>query len=382
MKVHILPLLLFSSNFALAQITVTSATFPVAGDTLKYARALNPNAIHLFTPPGPNQTWDISNIVPSQSSVEVYKPAVTGAHYANFPGADLVTTNPNDSIYFNVTATKFEQLGFVGGIFAFLGNNIIVQYEPPLVERRSPMNIFDLNQQTTNITQTLAKADIPPVLINNIPGINLVDSIRFRRNRQVVEVVDGWGTMTIPGPSAPVIYPVLRQKQTTYTSTVLDVHSFLGWQPFSVPFPEGPIKNLLGIDTTVALHFFSNTVKEIIASATLNSDQNQVTVLRFKNNLPPITPAPEIDGQEIAFSISPNPASDYVAVDLSGMPAGNYRLAVFDLNGTVILQGDCNLPGSEYVRMDIQSLPQGAYIYQVQSTSRRLETARRFLIIK
>ena len=50
---------------ALAQITVTNATFPVAGDTLKTAVASNPAiGVAVYTAPGGPQIWDLSGLQP------------------------------------------------------------------------------------------------------------------------------------------------------------------------------------------------------------------------------------------------------------------------------------------------------------------------------
>ena len=81
--------LLVASFGLTAQITITNATFPVAGDSLKTATDLTPDGI-VMTPPGGPQTWDFSALYPDTRQVDVFQPASAGTSSANFPGAELV----------------------------------------------------------------------------------------------------------------------------------------------------------------------------------------------------------------------------------------------------------------------------------------------------
>ena len=73
-----------------SQITVTSATFPVAGDTLRYAVDDRPmiDAQSVYTPPGIDQTWDLRQLQARVLFNQVYLPARTGKNAAAFPGAE------------------------------------------------------------------------------------------------------------------------------------------------------------------------------------------------------------------------------------------------------------------------------------------------------
>ena len=63
-----LVVLFICPHFIIGQITVTSTTFPAAGDKLRYKQASNPNvAISLFTPPGGNQAWNLSTLTESSA---------------------------------------------------------------------------------------------------------------------------------------------------------------------------------------------------------------------------------------------------------------------------------------------------------------------------
>ena len=61
---------------AFTQITVTNATFPVVGDTLRMAIANSSSSIvqAVYTPPGGPQTWDLSDLLVNMTQDIVYRP--------------------------------------------------------------------------------------------------------------------------------------------------------------------------------------------------------------------------------------------------------------------------------------------------------------------
>ena len=89
-----------------AQITVTSSTFPQAGDTLSYATDLQPNLSNVATPPGGNQIWDFSQMEADQAFDIVYQPASSGQNASDFPGSDLVVIGQTGETYYNLTDRK------------------------------------------------------------------------------------------------------------------------------------------------------------------------------------------------------------------------------------------------------------------------------------
>lgn len=144
------------------------------------------------------------------------------------------------------------------------------------------MNFFDVNQQETNLSLPFSTAQIPDTLFTGIPFIP--DSIRIRINTKRLDVVDGYGTCTIPGGA----YPVLRLKRSEYTTTNLDVLvPFLGWTDvsgFLGGAGGGGIGNFIGTDTTNTYRFYSGTEKEEIAVVTASNDWSNAETIRFKDN--------------------------------------------------------------------------------------------------
>lgn len=197
--------LLMCAGTVSAQITVTSATFPVAGDTLRFAIDYSPGAIGSLTPPGP-QDWDFTGLSADATQTIIYRPASEGSVSAWVPEASLLTApGPNSEEYYIATPTT---VGFVAhnGLDPYgIGVNALFRYNPPVPERRAPMNAFDINQISSGLLQWHSPEEFPPAFIASFPV--RPDSLRFRIAIHRLNVVDGWGSLSIPGGA----YDVLRK---------------------------------------------------------------------------------------------------------------------------------------------------------------------------
>lgn len=266
---------LLSGLGAKAQITVTNATFPVAGDKLRMSRDFSPVGI-VITPPGFNEEWDLTQLK-TQAQYEIqYAPASQGSQGANLPDATLFArlVSGNEG-YYKVTANSFELIAEYGsgprGDF-----NGLFQYKPPIGERSAPLNFFDIRQyssfQLTNIPLDQLSDEFKA-------GIN-IDSVRLRVTISKLEAVNAFGTLRIPGG----IFEVLRVKNTIYTEIRLDANiPPLGW--IDVTDRGVQYGYNLGVDTTANYQFFSNDSKEPIAVLyTLSKPFNDliVTMADFK----------------------------------------------------------------------------------------------------
>lgn len=353
-----------------AQITITSATFPAAGDTLRTATDLAPAGIAI-TPVGGPQTWDYTSLNATTREVNAFRPAAEGSASANFPGAELVTiSDVGAEVYFDVSATAFSILGISGG--TGMGGGFPVEadfrYSPPLVERRAPLNFFDINQSQSDATIALPSSAIPGGVLDSL-GIptGLFDSIRIRISVQRLEVVDGYGTLAIPGGT----YDVLRQKRTDYTTTGVDVHTFLGWVDVATIIGM----DLFPADTTIAFEFLSNTAKEPIAVVTVDSTGTNAVQVDYKDNgiIEAINP---VTGATTSITVSPNPVTNEAIFSLINMLPGQYTLRVFDTNGQLIMVKPLS---SERETVSMQSLSAGMYLYQVVDTKGQVMNTGRFM---
>ena len=173
MRVILLSALTILSVSAAAQITITAATFPKAGDTLRYALDLAPT-VNAATPPGFNQTWDFGSLKAAQTEVIAFLPASAGVHKDKFPGADMLTLTANGGEnYYNETTATWENMGFVGASANTLNVVSTVRYSPVLVERRAPVAFFDIRQQESNTNLAFSAAALPEMLLANLHNMDV-----------------------------------------------------------------------------------------------------------------------------------------------------------------------------------------------------------------
>lgn len=297
--------------FANAQITVTNAVFPVVGDTLHYAFGNQPGAINqIFTPPGGNQQWDLSNLQPTQFWNQIMRSPQTGLHNARFPGASFwfYPPNSNDEVYWQVTGSQVLDMGYFGLDKLGLGLNLFFDRVPDLEHSWAPINFFDIHQSASNVLTAFDAPIAPPILLNLVPT---ADSFRIRVTYQRISSIDAYGTMTIPGGA----FDVLRRKQTEYKSMAVDVKvAPLGWIDISTIGGQQLLP--LGTDTVTTFHFLNDVSKEAIAICTLNTAQNTVTGVQYKVVSPATaTESPLSFGQLETY---PNPAQNALFVRFPG----------------------------------------------------------------
>jgi hypothetical protein len=363
----IITLVLFSASLS-AQITITNATFPVAGDSLKIATDQNPTAL-VLNPPGGPYAWDYTSLTASGGrSVESVEPATNGPHYANYPGAELVSIgNLGAETYFDVTSGAFSVLGISGGNLGGGGFPFAtdIHFTPPLVQLHAPLSFPNVFSGNSSFNFAIAVSDLPGGILDSLgvpPG--LFDSIRIRLTIERSDFVDAYGTMDIPGGS----YNVLRMKRTDINNTRLDIHvPLLGWQDVTDLLGIGNF----GIDTTITYNFLTNTAKEPIAVLTMDSTGTGIVQVDYKDNgiqsavETVLNPSPDVQ-------ISPNPVQSSATFTLKNMPPGSYSLRVFDLQGHLVLTRSL-FSVSELI--SLQSLANGIYPYQLVDDRQQVKAA-------
>lgn len=377
----------FLWSFAVqAQITVTSATFPAAGDTLRFALVNGPGLPNIATPPGGNQFWDLSAISAGESFEWVYLPAVAGQNANQFPGAELVVPGASGEQYYNVTADKFELLGYTSNTLLNVPFDVLYKNNPPFVERYSPLNFFDIHQQSQNHLLPFAMADLPASLkdaiLNAIPATP--DSIRLRISTQTLTVVDAWGSLTIPGPAPNPPYSVLREKQTQYVERRIDAKiNPLGWldvTDYALANNLGGGVDYFGVDTTSAYRFLNDAAKEEIAVVAVDINDLSSQSIRYKNNEPSDPLADKPIASEASIRAYPNPAADWVVLEFTGLPADSYTLRFFDSAGKLVWSDIPWLGGEQPIRVELKNIAHGVYFYRLEDGKGRLLKADRLMI--
>jgi hypothetical protein len=381
-KLLLLTLMLWSSLNSGAQITVTSSTFPATGDVLHYVEAANPNvATTLFTPPGANQSWDLSALTPASTFEVSYRPAAEGIFNADFPGATMVVSKGADEYYNTSSATKFEGLGHASNSIGGLPLNAIYKNQPLLAERHAPLNFFDIYQQSSNNLLIWAYSEIPNGAFS-LPAVP--DSVRFRINKQVIETVDAWGTLRLPGPVPQSEFPVLRLKRTTYLEQRIDAKiPPLGW----LDVTDNVVQNgstwgpLFGVDTVVTHHYFNDLSKEEIAVLTFNNAQNAVLSVVYKEVAASTSVAETQRAHLPSLQVYPNPAVSTVSISCTDAPSGVYTVKLFSGLGMVVQESKHLLVENGVIQVALPAGVEGLYFCRLENAGGDIMGTSRLIVI-
>ncbi|MEO1263415.1 MAG: T9SS type A sorting domain-containing protein [Bacteroidota bacterium] len=346
-----------------AQITVTDSTFPATGDTLRSAVDLTPSSIEITASGGPFD-WDYSSLVVGLQNEAVFLDASDGSVVADLPAATHVVIEEltGTETYYRVTNEEVELLAANGSDPTGFGISTLFQFSPPILERRAPMDYPSNNMTESNLSISLAWADLPPILTDSLPVPFTPDSIRVRIINDRNDFVDAYGTLTIPGGS----YEVLREKRTTFTDTRVEILlGFIGWQDVTDvlgDFGGGG----LGQDTTYTYGFYSATEKEPIAVVTTDADDNPESVTFKDNGL--LSSDRETIQNQPSVALMPNPVSTIVDFNFNHFPKGNYSVGIYGGFGQLVLDRLINLSGSSHREsLDLSPLASGQYFYFVRN---------------
>ncbi len=368
-----------------AQITVTNATFPQVGDTLRTARVGNPD-IDLQSA-GENITWDFSNLDGPIFENIILSPT-DGAAVDTFPGATHLTGQPPiGETYYKATSSKYSLLGSAGQDPIGLGLDIVFKYAPPLTERNAPLNYNDDNNTSSDIRVVFAWDDLPSELTDSIVGLPITpDSIAIIVETTIENDVDAWGTVKLPNGD----YDVLRERRWTETDTkveaLLPVFGGL-WQDITdllgaiIPTdPNGG--SLLGKDTTLNYHFYNDVSIEEIAVVRVTPTNETPLNIQYKAT-DETTPVIKLYKSKPNVYAYPNPAIDKVRFDVVNVPKGNYDLNIYNILGVKVWNQEYQFYNStDTIQLDVNNFKKGTYLYSLVNKKGKTLVTRRLVILR
>ena len=359
---RLLTLLIFTfySVVLSAQITVTNAVFPQAGDTLAVDVDLTVDEA-LITAPGGDQSWDFTNLSADFSTTQFVLDPVASGNDTAFTSADIVIQSElNQTLsFYRTTPTRFEQIGAIGPDPLGFGLQFSTAISPADVELEVPLMFFDQNLTSSDINVQFSGDLIPDTLLEQLPIQVAFDSVRVRVHTDRVDLVDAWGNLTTPAGS----FDVLRQKRVATTEVVVEVQvPFLGWFDVTDLLPVDG----LGMSETTSYHFYDEEGPEPVAVATMDSTSttsvNRVEYRRGTTvNTRSLTDL-------TALSITPNPAPGTASVRATLVRPG-YRLRAVDALGRTVYQTALINSAEVNERME---LPGGTYYIGVFDANNRL----------
>lgn len=369
--------LFYFVGIARAQITVTNASFPMAGDTLFTAIDNLPSNIDVQAPGG-DVTWDFTTLQSPFTRSNVVKAASEGDAFNQFPEADLIVSmGENSEGYVNVTDEVIELVGFNGEDPLGQGIQVTARFDPPLVQKRAPMNFFDVNQSESALVFPISADEIPSQLLNQLPITP--DSLRIRYTFDRLDVVDAWGTLTIPGG----IYDVLREKRTEVSELRLDAKlGFTDWIDITDIALQVAGLEQLGMDTTISYNYFSETSKEPIAVVNFNASETLIETVIYKSS-DISTNVQNVEKMSPGVYAFPNPAIVNVRFEFTNLTPGEYSLKIYNILGIEVWNKDYDITdGYLTEKENISSLKKGTYLYSLVDERGKTISTKRLIVVR
>lgn len=341
--------LLVINMLAKAQITITAADMPNAGDSVLISIATADSSDVTLT--GANYSWDYSKLIPTIQRYELFDAPSKFTSPFNLLFNQLNTsygknnyqlkTVPLPGIkldaaydFFKESASDFRQ---IGAGYTINGTPIPFLYSPNDIIYRFPMNY--LNQDSCDY-----KYGLP------IPGLGYYGETGHR-----VNTVDGWGTLITPlGTFTTIrVLSAITAIDTVYIEMIKTGSNIP--RPLKHEykwFAQGSKIPVLQIDATITGGVVS------------------VTNVQFKDSLRKDVPHVGIDdlaGNNGMFEIFPNPSHDYCTIHYRVSVNTPITISIMDLSGKEIYNfSETRTAGEQQVVLNTSNLGNGIYFVKLQ----------------
>lgn len=359
-----------------AQVTITSATFPKIGDTLRTATADNISGNLTMGNVGGPQTWDFSALNMGQKSSQVFSSPSAGKDAAAFPESNLLVKNGEQELYLKSSANKIEALGFSGNN-PFFDAPLLIKYSKRPVFRTAPLTFISTTNSTAEFRIDIGTSIIPDTLLANLPI--RPDSIRIQFSSTDKGLLDAFGTLKMQGKT----FSVLREKVESVSDTKLFIKLFGLWID---PLPllggniPGGFGNFLGQDTTYVYNFYTDSKKEVLLSAQYAANNDLISV-EFAD-LGGVVSSSEEQLASGQILLMPNPASERVKIEVPGLEEGVYLLTISDMQGRIVKADFVAFNGGNSSYVDIQDVPAGQCILTVRNKANTMVLSRTLSVIR
>ncbi|MCB0642155.1 MAG: T9SS type A sorting domain-containing protein [Phaeodactylibacter sp.] len=363
--------LLLLPGWGKTQISLTSAIFPEAGDTLMYARDNMPAGLQVGGAGGP-YSWDFSMLQAPFATSHAYTKGDKNSK--TFPKATLKKrTSIQSTDFYRIQESKVELLGTKGADPFKMGLALDLRYDPPLIEQRPLVRYRDHFQSISFVKSTFSADVVPKRWLDSLDLTP--DSLRINTSITRVEVVDAFGTLDIPGAR----YEVLRLKRTDIIESTLEAKFAIGsWLDITKTMPH--VENLRRQEK-ISYQYWNNRVKGPIAIAEVDPETEAILNIRYKS-LDPNSNRQSVPSHQPSMALYPNPAILDVRVDLANLRPGNYKLQILNILGVSVYEQDLWIEGERTVKIDLNQLLKGSYLCSLVNSKDETLFTRRLIILR
>lgn len=351
--------LLFLSQLAHSQITITSADMPDAGDSVRVSFA---TSLVDPAPTGANYTWDFSSLTANAQDVQVFTSPTTFAVPYNFLfnilntsyGAEQFTPDsiagfqPEDAFnYFKENSGDFRKIGMGMTLNSI---PLPMQYSQPDYLFRFPMNYGNMDSCDAEVEIT-------------IPGFGTYAQFIHRVNE-----VDGWGQLTTPFGTVAA----LRIKSIVNSRDSIAPEGGGGFA-----FDRPTVIEYKWLSDESKIPYLQIDATDLGGTPTVTNivyqDVYQPGVFQLGNQ--DYSVAPQVN-------IYPNPASDVLYIRYHLQQSEDIKFELMDMTGKMLDQPvyQKSLAGENITGLSIQhlNLQNGTYLMKLSGTG--FSTSVKFLV--
>lgn len=331
-----------------AQPTITAASFPQAGDVFEISTLTDTTSLVTMSQPLA-QTWDFTYLYTESYREETVGDAADGANFLDFPNTELLQsiTGTFGTAYVDVTNNSMTRVG--GGVELF-GFGFVAPYADPHVLQTAPLTFN--SQRTDNFDIRFGEhIDSIPFLrqlldaalaSSPLPGGVSPDSIRIKVSGSRLMYNEAHGTLVLYDGN----YNVLRQKVREETNIFIELR-------IASPFGGGgfwfDVTGLLtGVVplpvptefTAVYYDYLAEGYRQPIVRQNVDPDnEQQVRSVEFKGQVQPSAAKP-LAADHFSAQLAPNPAHQFIRIDLGDENARDITLVISDALGKQLLRRD------------------------------------------
>lgn len=363
-----------------AQITLDDSYLPVIGDTLFVSFADSLATVDLIGNGGPHN-WDFSQLTAAGSAERIVEALDLSGEDAVFADADFkIQITPLSTNYFQRVGNVINLIGNRGEAGFIPDFTLDTPFNPPYLDRKAPLSLFDQQQSTSNIIVAFSIDSLPQVILDLGGAIlSSFDSLRFNTVIMRNDLVDAHGMLTVDGAT----YPVLRERRAEERTVKIEAKlGFLPWADITALIINAApqIGALINAENSIVTYqFWSNGHVEPIATVITEGDGSTIRDINFKTNrLPSSIEDDFLPGSQI--KMYPNPAQNWVRFEAVGLQRGRYSLQLHNVLGRQILSRDMDSNGDLQIDLDVSHLPSGIYLYSLINSRGRIMATKRLLV--
>lgn len=365
LKNYILAFLLLTGPLSFAQITITSADMPNAGDSVRIS-ITNSTAGGDLSLTGPNSVWDYSALNPNIQRFEKFDNPTTFPSPYNLLFSALNTSYGKENYQnfgeifpgFSIEA-DYDFFKETSACLRQNGNGYILSGIPVPMTFSKPDSVYDFPMDYDDTMSCDFKFGTPTFAA--IP-------FYYGQEGHRESIVDGWGDLTTPfGTFSTLrVRSVISATDTIYIDT-------LGFG-IAVPRP-----------TRIEYKWLADNMKVPVLQINANDlgGTELVTEVLYQDS---VRNVPQVGIQELAnatgFSVYPNPCTELAIVNYTLNTAARVKISISNLIGQRIAE-PCNqmMPaGKQISSLDVKGLGLESGIYFVNLESGNTRQVKRIVV--